>query len=55
MIEVTIDSLRISLMSQHRVVVLREENSERYLPIGSAPPKRTPSLCVYKAFKWNGR
>ena len=39
MIEVNIDSVRISLMSQHRVVVLREENSERYLPIWIGAPE----------------
>ncbi len=39
MIEVTIDSVRISLMSQHRVVVLREQNSERYLPIWIGAPE----------------
>lgn len=33
MIEVVIDSIRVSLMSQHRIVVLKDTNSERYLPI----------------------
>ncbi|NQS92363.1 MAG: bifunctional nuclease family protein [Chloroflexi bacterium] len=33
MIEVAIDSIRVSLMSQQRVVILRELTSERYLPI----------------------
>jgi bifunctional DNase/RNase len=33
MVEVVIDSIRVSLMSQQRVVILREVNSERYLPI----------------------
>ncbi len=33
MIEVFIDSIRISLMTQHRVVVLREKGTQRYLPI----------------------
>ena len=33
MIEVVIDSIRVSLMSQQRIVILREENEERYLPI----------------------
>ncbi len=33
MIKVTIDSVRISLMTQNRVVVLRELKSPRYLPI----------------------
>jgi uncharacterized protein len=37
MIEVTIDSVRVSLMSQHRIVVLREEDGERYLPIWIGP------------------
>jgi bifunctional DNase/RNase len=33
MVEVVIDSIRVSLMSQQRVVILRERNSDRYLPI----------------------
>ena len=33
MIQVKIDSVRISLMTQNRVVVLREIDSQRYLPI----------------------
>jgi bifunctional DNase/RNase len=33
MIEVVIDSIRVSLMSQQRVVILREIDSDRYLPI----------------------
>jgi len=37
MIEVSIDSIRVSLMSQHRVVVLREIDSNRYLPIWIGP------------------
>ena len=37
MIEVNIDSIRVSLMSQHRVVVLRETDSSRYLPIWIGP------------------
>lgn len=37
MIEVVIDSVRVSLMSHHRIVVLREENGERYLPIWIGP------------------
>ncbi len=37
MIAVTIDSVRVSLMSQHRIVVLREEEGERYLPIWIGP------------------
>jgi bifunctional DNase/RNase len=37
LIEVTIDSIRVSLMSQHRVVVLREIDSDRYLPIWIGP------------------
>ncbi|GAB4519467.1 MAG: bifunctional nuclease family protein [Anaerolineae bacterium] len=37
MIEVVIDSIRVSLMSQHRVVVLKETSSDRYLPIWIGP------------------
>jgi bifunctional DNase/RNase len=37
MIRVVIDSVRVNLMSQHRVVVLREENGNRYLPIWIGP------------------
>ncbi len=37
MIEVIIDSIRVSLMSQHRVVVLKDMHSERYLPIWIGP------------------
>lgn len=33
MIQVTVDSIRVSLVSHHRVVVLKEIGSERYLPI----------------------
>ena len=37
MIEVMIDSIRISLVSQHRIVLLREVDSERQLPIWIGP------------------
>jgi uncharacterized protein len=33
MVEVMIDSIRVSLISQQRIVILRELNAERYLPI----------------------
>jgi bifunctional DNase/RNase len=33
MVEVVIDSIRVSLMSQQRIVILREVGAERYLPI----------------------
>ena len=33
MIQVTVDSVRISLLTQNRVVVLRDADSRRYLPI----------------------
>jgi bifunctional DNase/RNase len=33
MVEVVIDSIRVSLMSQQRIVILREQDNERYLPI----------------------
>jgi bifunctional DNase/RNase len=37
MVEVVIDSIRVSLMSQQRIVILREVNAERYLPIWIGP------------------
>src|SRR4030067_2848890 len=33
MVEVTIDSIRVSLISQQRIVILREIDADRYLPI----------------------
>ncbi len=37
MVEVVIDSVRVSLMSPQRVVVLRQTSVERYLPIWVGP------------------
>ena len=37
MVEVMIDSIRVSLMTQHRVVVLRDSDGDRYLPIWIGP------------------
>ena len=37
MIEVTIDSIRVSLMSQHRIVILKDTVGDRYLPIWIGP------------------
>lgn len=37
MVEVEIDSIRVSLMSQHRIVILKEMESERFLPIWIGP------------------
>ena len=39
MIEVTIESIRVSLMNYSRVVVLREADSNRYLPIYIGAPE----------------
>ncbi|NUM44062.1 MAG: bifunctional nuclease family protein [Anaerolineales bacterium] len=39
MIEMIIDSVRISLMTQNRVVVLREKGTQRYLPIWIGAPE----------------
>lgn len=39
MIRVTVDSIRVSLLTQHRVVVLREVDSRRYLPIWIGAPE----------------
>ena len=37
MIEMTIDSIRMSLMNYQRVVILKEKDTERYLPIWIGP------------------
>jgi bifunctional DNase/RNase len=37
LIRVEIDSIRVSLMSQDRVVVLKDQESDRYLPIWIGP------------------
>ena len=37
MIKVTVDSVRASLLSQHRVVILKEEGVDRYLAIWIGP------------------
>ena len=42
MIRVTVDSIRVSLLTQHRVVVLREADSQRYLPIWIGPFEAEP-------------
>jgi hypothetical protein len=39
MVEVEIDSIRVSLMSQQRIVILRELDNERYLPIWIGTPE----------------
>ena len=37
MVEVVIDSVRVSLTNQQRIIILREVNNERYLPIWIGP------------------
>lgn len=37
MIEMDIDSIRVSLMNYQRVVILKEKNAQRYLPIWIGP------------------
>ncbi|HEU65537.1 MAG TPA: bifunctional nuclease family protein [Chloroflexi bacterium] len=37
MVEMTIDSIRVSLMNYQRVVILREKGTNRYLPIWIGP------------------
>ena len=36
-VRVTIDSVRVSLMSQQRIVILKDTDSDRYLPIWIGP------------------
>ena len=37
MLEMTIDSIRVSPMNYQRVVILKEKDSDRYLPIWIGP------------------
>ncbi len=37
MVEMTIESIRVSLMNYQRVVILKEKDSDRYLPIWIGP------------------
>lgn len=37
MVEMTIESIRVSLMNYQRVVILKEKSAERYLPIWIGP------------------
>jgi bifunctional DNase/RNase len=37
MVRVTIDSIRVSLMSQQRIVILKDTENDRYLPIWIGP------------------
>jgi len=37
MLEMTIDSIRVSLMNYQRVVILKQKDSDRYLPIWIGP------------------
>ncbi len=37
MVEMSIDSIRVSLMNYQRVVILKEKDSDRYLPIWIGP------------------
>ena len=50
MIEVKIDSIRVSLMSQHRVVVLKEIDTDRYLPIWIGPNEADAIVIKLKEF-----
>ena len=37
MVEMTVDSIRVSLMNYQRVVILKEKDADRYLPIWIGP------------------
>ena len=39
MMELVIDSIRVSLLNHQRVVILKQKDSERYLPIWIGPPE----------------
>ena len=39
MMELVIDSIRVSLLNHQRVVILKQKDTERYLPIWIGPPE----------------
>jgi hypothetical protein len=55
MVEVVIDSIRVSLMSQQRIVILREQNAERYLPIWIGVYEAESITIALQGWKWRGR
>ena len=40
--QMTVDSIRVSPMNYQRVVILKENDSDRYLPIWIGPLRPTP-------------
>ena len=55
MVEVVIDSIRVSLMSQQRIVILREIDNERYLPIWIGTPEADQSPLHCRKLKCRAR
>ena len=51
MIEMTIDSIRVSLMNYQRVVILKEKNTERYLPIWIGPAEADAIAVILQDVK----
>ncbi len=64
MVEVVIDSIRVSLMSQQRLVILRESNADRYLAelrtldeevaaaVESIPPENRKLVTFHDAYPY---
>ena len=50
MIEMTIDSMGISTMNYQRVVILKEQAGERYLPIWIGPAEADAIALKFKAW-----
>jgi len=51
MIEMTIDSIRVSLMNYQRVVILKEKEAERYLPIWIGPAEADAIAVILQEVK----
>ena len=51
MIEMTIDSIRVSLMNYQRVVMLKEKETERYLPIWIGPAEADAIAVILQEVK----
>ena len=46
MLEMVIDSIRVSLMNYQRVVILKERQADRYLPIWIGATEATAIISV---------
>jgi len=53
-VELTIESIRVSLMNYQRVVILKEKESDRYLPIWIGPAEADAIAVSSRRLPWPG-